>query len=177
MQTRYGKLLIALFCLMLALPAVAQQAPRAEASTGTHLFQVVVLIGSKEMAKPSTDVPDNARAAIEDIGQFLPYKSYRMVDTALIRSAGQGRGVMAGPDGRDYIVQLRYTKTGTTGKIFVSDFELLDPSRNANPTLIQANPTLIQTSFEVDLRETIVVGSSKLNGGGEALIVLFTAVQ
>jgi hypothetical protein len=171
MQARYGKLLIALFCLMLALPAAAQQAPKAtEDNTATHLFQVVVLIGSKEMSKPSTDVPNNVRAALDDIGQFLPYKSYRMVDTVLIRSAGQGRGVMAGPDDHDYLVHLRYEKNGLTGKLFVKDFQLNDPSRNANSILIQ-------TSFEVNLRETIVVGSSKLNGGGEALVVLFTAVE
>jgi hypothetical protein len=171
MKARYGKLAAGLFCLMLALPAIAQDAPQApEISTETHLFQIVVLIGSKEVARPSTDVPANAQKALDDIGQFLPYKSYRMVDTSLIRSAAQGQGLMAGPDNHDYRVQLRYSKGRKTGKIFVESFELVDLNRGSNALLIG-------TSFEVDLRETIVVGSSKLNGGDEALIVLFTAVQ
>ena len=76
----------------------------------------------------------------------------------------------AGPDNHDYRVQLTYSKSRKTGKIFVENFELVDLNRGSNALLIG-------TSFEVDLRETIVVGSSKLNGGDEALIVLFTAVQ
>ena len=35
---------------------------------------------------------------------------------------------------------------------------------------------VIATSFTVSVGETIVVGTSKLNGSGQALIVLFTAM-
>jgi hypothetical protein len=171
MYARHGKFLIGLFCLLLAVPVVAQDAPQVpEPDTQTYLFQVVVLIGGKEAADPSSDVPENARKALEDISQFLPYRSYRMVDLALIRSAGHGRGLMAGPDNHDYVVDLEFTRSRRAGKIFVEGFQLANRSRNSNPVLIN-------TSFEVELGETIVVGSSKLNGGNEALIVLFTAIQ
>ena len=172
MYARYGKLLIGLFCLMLALPSAAQEAPQVpEPNIETHLFQIVILIGSKEVTSSSTDVPANVRKALDDISQFLPYKGYRMVDTALIRSAGEGQGLMAGPNDHDYVVRLRYTKSlNKAGRIFVKEFQLSDLSR-------RSNSILINTSFGVELRETIVVGSSKLNGGDEALIVLFTAVQ
>ena len=42
------------------------------------------------------------------------------------------------------------------------------------PSWVRRN--VIATSFTVTVGETLVVGTSKLNGSGQALIVLFTAM-
>ncbi len=172
-----ASLVLGRFGLVLALalgvlPAAAQvvpMAPEAEPEIGTTLFQIVVLVGGQEDKEPGANVPANATKALDDIRQFLPYKSYRMVDMALIRSLREGRGLMAGPDGEDYIVEFSNSRT-RRARILVEGFKLTDGDR-------QKNQVLIDTSFEVTMGETIVVGSSKLGGGDEGLIVLFTAIQ
>lgn len=164
-----------LLCCALVVPGSAFAAqtegstPQASL-TETSLFQIVLLIGDKQPSKSSGDVPENARAAIDDIRQFLPYKSYRMVDTALIRSEGQSRGLMSGPDDHSYQFTLDHSRYKRDGKIHIRSFGISDRSQ-------VNNPTLIGTSFVVEEKETIVVGTSKLNGGDQALIVLFTAID
>ncbi len=162
--------LITLALLMTA--SVFAQASSDQQSSGpeTSLFQIVLLIGDKEATDSSNDVPENARAAIADISKFLPYKSYRMVDTALIRSEGESRGLMSGPDDHSYQYTLRHGRSNHGPEIHVKSFGLTDLSRTGTPTLIG-------TSFRVAKRETIVVGTSKLNGGNQALLVLFTAIE
>lgn len=165
---------IALFaCILLTLmvipmaPASAQQA--SQHAQETRLFQIVVLVGDMEKGGIDSAVPANTRQAVEDVAQFLPYTSYRLVDTALMRSAKEGQAMMSGPQNQDYVVALSHYKGEKDGKIFLREFQLMDRSNDSR--------MLIRTSFEVGLRETIVVGSSKLDGGGQALVVLFTAVQ
>ena len=163
-------LFLCLFITLAALPVQAQQAPEASRQVPeTRLFQVVVLVGDMDKGGIDASVPANSRQAVEDIAQFLPYSSYKLVDTALIRSAKEGQAMMSGPQNQDYLVALHHYKGASGDKIFVREFQLLDRSND--------DRMLIRTSFEVSLRETIVVGSSKLDGGGKALVVLFTAVQ
>lgn len=170
MKARSRILVASLICLGLALPVLAQsQAPEAQVNE-TGLFQVVLLVGQKAPSNKPSDVPENAAQALDDISRFLPYKSYHLVDVSLIRSSGAGETRIAGPEGQDYIVQLAYTTNTESGKIFVRGFELAN--RGSGP-----DRSLISTSFSVDPGETIVVGSSRLNGGDQALIVLFTAIE
>ena len=169
MNARSRILTAVIVCLWLALPAHAQSPAPVAQVPETCLFQIVLLIGEKSPSNQPSDVPENAAQALDDISRFLPYKSYRLVDVALIRSAGSGETMIAGPEGHDYAVQLSYTTNSESDKIFVRNFELND--RGPGP-----HRGLISTTFSVDWGETIVVGSSKLDGGDQALIVLFTAL-
>ena len=60
---------------------------------------------------------------------------------------------------------------GTTySSIDVMEFGLTDRSGDDGPV------RLINSSFKIHVGETIVVGTSKLNGGGKALVALLTVV-
>ena len=52
---------------------------------------------------------------------------------------------------------------------------LMPPSWLPGPSLVETG-SLISTSFTAEVGQTVVVGSSRLNGGDDALIVLFTAL-
>ena len=184
-------------------PAVAQQE-----MPDTKLVQINLLAASKEGNSDLSDLPANTRKAIEDIQDFLPFKSYRILDTSLVRvlvpqhRGAPGRGpsktFMRGPDDSKLEVTLSMTTGATESELFVGRFEV-SPSvmdrlravtvtpepQNQNDTadpvvapradLIDSG-SLISTSFTAEIGQTVVVGSSRLNGGDEALIVLFTAL-
>jgi hypothetical protein len=64
-----------LTALTLSVPATAQ-------STGTQGFSVVLVLG--DLQDSADDVPPAARAALGDLRDFLPYRGYRVLDTAWI---------------------------------------------------------------------------------------------
>ena len=178
------RLPILMAALLLAGPAFAQsEQPEARDS---YLFQVVLLIGDKSGSSSVEGVSANVVKALDDIREFLPYKSYRVLDTALLRSAGHVDGLMAGPDGQDYRVEMRI-RPGPGNRLSVQGFALIDmgsplpprkqgSSEKIPPLAPRAARTLINSSFSLDVGETIVVGSSKLNGSGQALLALLTVI-
>ncbi len=116
------------------------------------------------------DVPPNAQKAIEDVRAFLPFKSYKLCDVGVMRSGSEARGLLDGPNGEDYEWALRFEET-RPNELYVREFQLTDMGSDDRRA-----KRLIGTSFSVQAGETIVVGTSKLDGGGKALVVLFTAV-
>lgn len=184
------------FCIPIILaalsvaPAVAraEEVPAAEsATTDTWLIQLVLLVGSTSGPSNLNDLPQNTRQALQDIQQFLPFKSFKVWDTALIRSARGARGILSSPLGTEYHFELdfrrvsRENEAGTARLMFhnVQITEKVRGSRRRKMDPGDAPPAwreIIRTSFAVQEGETIVVGSSRLNGGDEALLVLLTAI-
>lgn len=182
----------------------AQENNAPEEAPDTRLVQINLLAASKSGDSDLSDLPANTRKAIEDIKDFLPFKSYRILDTSLVRAlvSPTNRGsrpaktFMTGPDGTKLQVELRMTGVKNSGEIYVHQFELAptmrdrlfavttDPDVEADSGTPAIAPradlvdmgALISTSFTAHLGQTVVVGSSRLNGGDEALIVLFTAL-
>lgn len=183
-------------------PAVAQpEVPE------TKLVQINLMAASKAGNTDLTDLPGNTRKAIEDIKDFLPFESYRILDTSLVRalvpshrgvSRGPSRIFMRGPDDSKLEVQMSLAAGEGESEVFVHRFDVrpsvMDRLRTAAPApeklmqndpdapvvapradLIESGP-LISTSFTAEVGQTVVVGSSRLNGGDDALIVLFTAL-
>ncbi len=173
----------------------------------TRLVQINLLAASKQGTSELSDLPVNTRKAIEDIQDFLPFKSYRILDTSLVRTAvtipsrggTRARTFMTGPDGSKLQVTMRITAEKGSDQLFVNLFEVspsamerfrpvLAPEQgrphepeNAPPAVAPRADlldlgSLISTSFSADIGKTVVVGSSRLNGGDDALIVLFTAL-
>ncbi len=66
-------------------------------------------MGSIEGESKLEGVSANAVKALDDIREFLPYKNYRVVDTQLMRSAGRMEGLVSGPEGQDYRVEMGFT--------------------------------------------------------------------
>lgn len=218
-------------------------------------FSVVLVLGDLQGGATSDNVPAAARKALADMKDFLPYKSYRLLDVqwTLCCSRTPSTSVVSrlrGADGQEYELSLN-TSADTRGRLGVR-FQLREPSgqsghagpasevviqlqrevarleqeleaatRNAHAraevgvgrpvdedrnvqdlrsklaemkirlarssmdqrtasqgrsVLKSMNPSVIDTSFTMDVGETVVVGTSRVAGGEKALIALLTAV-
>jgi hypothetical protein len=138
-------------------------------------------------------LPRSVRKALEDLGDFLPYRGYKLMDTVLIRTSTRAISAMKGPGGREFSVELRFRPGGPGDEtpIVVQGFEVVDktivpgsstevedPSGVTHRSgMASARPkVIIATSFGMEVGETLVVGSSRLNGGETALVMLVTAM-
>ena len=165
-------------------PAPAPEAPRRDGpSVGeTQLFQIVLLRGSRKGADDTEGLPKSAEKALNDLRDFLPFKHYQLLDTAIVRmSYGMGGEVTMSP----YQVKFSYDRKNE--KISIWWFTVMPARKIEQPTpppgptregagiAPEAVKPLISTSFQMDRGETVVVGSSKI-AGDEALVVLLTAL-
>jgi hypothetical protein len=152
-------------------------------------FQVLLLSAGANAAGAGLEIPANARKALDDIKGFLPFKSYQLLDAVWMRATQDriANGQISGR-GAAYQVRLRFRNLGNPKdrNLFVDTFTLMaqpvtpKPSSAAagegQPIAPQAPRALIDTSFGLKGGETIVVGTSKLDGADEAIVVLLTAV-
>src|SRR5438046_1601059 len=153
---------------------------------GLRGFNVVLVQGDLKASATSDNVPAAAAKALADLKQFLPYKSYRLLDTQWAIGSGRMTSRLRGPENRDYDLEL-VTHKGSSpdAPVAVSRFWLRDSDPNA-PTagtlaqklqdlnqkvqdLNKANAfpwalgarAMIDTSFSMSLGETVVVGTSR----------------
>lgn len=153
--------------LLLALPAAAAEV---EPAARTQLFQIILLRGSATGVDDLARLPKNAEKAVADMREFLPFRSYQILDSGLLRSEEGGTLRLDGVPPQQYDVRIAFKMDGE--RLSVWHFEVAP----AAPASAQPVKPVISTEFAIERGETIVVGSSKLRGG-EALIVLFTAVK
>jgi len=231
----------------------AQKVPPKARTTGgiPQGFSVVLVVGDLQGAPGDGDVPPAARQALNDMKDFLPYKSYKLLDAAWIMS-GYSRATtrLRGPEEREFEIEIAAQPVAgmkdsakedsdASQRIYVQfslrdavpDLDELQPTRG-NPReqalreqLSEAeaqlkaarerdrpdNPevrrleqtvtelrnklaastrvptrsglaqnlgprTMMNTSFTMDVGETVVVGTSRLRSNSKALIALLTAV-
>jgi len=178
---------LALLPLLLALtvvPLIAAQGQGGRPVRESHLIQVVLLLGKTDGSSSTANLPKNTLQTLKDVETFLPYKSYQLLDTSLIRSNGHASSVLHGPSGREFNLQLAFeTKMGENGQRLAFQVFRIDTPPEAprapmgEPGVAPRAPgPILSSSFAVDVGETIVVGTSKLNGGKEALLVLLTVL-
>ena len=126
-------------------------------------FSVVLLLGEQTGSIiPPKGLSPSAQRAIADIKEFLPYKSYRVLDTQWAAGSeyGTSKGRIRGLDQKDYAFEL------ATNSLSHARFILVSPA--------MATPVL-DNAFAIKPGETVVVGTSRVQGDS-ALIVLLTAV-
>jgi hypothetical protein len=254
---------------------VTQETPRAQAVMATRRsgalqgFSVVLVIGELQGTQATDDVPAAARKALADMREFLPYKSYRLMDAGWLMCCGErspsserrssetpsARSVstlaLRGPDEHEYELHLTASRTdnarvfvqfnllGTpppsadtvnarTNQRRIADLEdksellqkqIADAKRRVEAGVAPAGAEIlkmelelrsnqrtiaelrervaeglaarggargssersmrtavIDTSFTMDVGETVVVGASRPRGATKALIALVTAV-
>jgi hypothetical protein len=159
-----------------------------EEQPANHGFSVILALGDLQGGAPARDLPPAARKALADMSQFLPYKSYELLDARWILGSPRSTALVRGPENREFELELR-TSPRPDNEVQI-DFYLRDPSRvfplaagrglrsgSANNTVrvIRRPGRIIDTTFNMDVGETVVVGTSRLQGE-KALIVLLTAV-
>jgi hypothetical protein len=165
---------------------VARALAKADASPSTQSFQLLLLAAGPKPASVE-EVPEGARKALADLRGFLPYKGYQLLDSSWLR-ATQDKPTEArvvGRQGAGYNLKLRFRTTGND-ELFVDSFSLgeepgmpwpaSEATKGTAPRAPRAPRDLISTSFSLKKGETIVVGTSKIDGSDEALVVLLTAV-
>jgi hypothetical protein len=91
--------------------AVCALAPAAALAQTEQLqgFNIVLVQGDQQPGN-SSDLPLAAQGAIGEMKNFLPFKSYRLVDSAWILSSSPSTSVVTsrlqGPDGQDFEVRI-----------------------------------------------------------------------
>jgi len=145
----------------------------------TQIFQVHVLRAKTE-PQDMPKLPINAVHALMDLQQLLPYKGFELVDSGLMRTSGEAQLYLGSE--RRYQAHLQFEGDPRAGKPLQIDFSLMGdkllpkPTRDDAGNQVSAGTVrLIATTFSMKVGETVVVGTSKLNGGSEALVVLLSA--
>ena len=189
---------IAAIALALGMSSALAQAQEPKRLQG---FSVLLLLGEMQGAAQPENISAPARKALADIKDFLPYKSYRVLDTQWVAGSenGNSTGGLRGLDNQNYEFLLRtfvrnpLAKPGTEdAALSRAQFRLTTPlgasgrgpapsettpGRARGPAIPSAGPSVVlDTSFNISAGETVVVGTSRVQGGDRALVVLLTAV-
>lgn len=131
----------------------------------TQEFRVILLEATREGTLP--DLPEGARQALEDLVQVLPYRGFRQVDMALMRTADYA-STRIGEAGA-FTVELRFQGDPRRHPGLQLDFEF----RHSFGETRQ----IMSSSFATEVGDTVVVGTSRVNSGEEALVVLLTPLR
>jgi hypothetical protein len=170
--------------------AVARLLAKRDTSVArTQTFQIILVQGKRGAGGMDPGLPKSAAAALEDVSQFMPFDSFSLIDTALISTTRDGETVLSGPGEVRYEARLSFFTTESVDGPVIVVRQLRVESQPvwrepppAGPSAAAERPggwvrdTLLDTSLSVGVGETAVVGTSKLNGGDEALILLLTAL-
>lgn len=163
---------------------VSRALARQDIGPETQTFYVVLLAASPKPSGTPANLSPAANKALQDLQGFLPYRGYQVLDTALLRGTREMTGRLVGPDGVGYRLELWFQQPGgpESKSLYVQSFQFAeegpvpvgkakaDGRRDARPPR-----QLIRTSFTTQKGETLVVGTSRLDVGDDALVLLLTA--
>ncbi len=189
------------FAQQAATASTSASAPRAS-DTQLQGFSVVLVLGDLQGFGAPDDVPQAARKALTDMRDFLPFKSYKLLDATWVmccarvgrragppgvtsvREVASVNQMLRGPDDQELELQLR-TQQIEGNRISVS-FELTVASGSPLEKLTgdvkpregvhDRTKPIIDSDFTMDVGETVVVGTSSRVKGTKAIIALLTAV-
>ena len=139
-------------------------------------FHLVLMLADNKAGPPVEGVTPNVARALKDVQQLLPFKSYRLLDAALVRGSN-GTTRISGPDGSQYVLVISGRNAGPGAPVEV-DISLRDQNYYVTNTGAnqQRPPAVLNSSFRMSVGETIVAGTSKLAGSDQALVVVLTAL-
>jgi hypothetical protein len=147
---------------------IARALAERDSAPPTQVFQLVLLAAGSKPNGPAPTLSEAAQKALDDMRKFLPFANYRLLDTAIVRVTQDdvAQSQIAGLGNSRYKVAMRFRSGGADGKaLFIDGFGLEENDRH-----------LIQTSFSMNVGETVVVGTSNAGGGQEALVAILTAL-
>jgi len=143
----------------------------------TQVFHVH-LFSADNGAATAEPIPEALQPVLKDLAGFLPFRSFRLVSTGLVRTSSVGRIDLGGDP--EFMVDLRFAGDPAEGKpLQIEQFELSRRQMVAGEggSMQVGSFDVLRTSFSMRVGETVVVGTSKLDGGDKALVVLLTAVK
>jgi hypothetical protein len=161
-------------------PAHAQTPPRAMTLDESKLrgFIVTLALGEVEPGKTAGAFTPAATKALADLKDFLPYRSYRLLDTVWMLGLNGPHQFLRGADGEKHEFDMRSTLLSATD-VKVDTLRLWDVSALPKGPIVAgtplpAPPLLIDTDLKLTVGETVVVGTSRLDST-RGLILLVTA--
>lgn len=217
-MTHRSRVFAALTCVLFVMTAIAsaQQpkgSPNPLASPTVHGFNVVLVLGDLQGTTKFDNMPEAAKKALADMRDFLPYKSYRLLDTQWILCCGSTkvgagisgrlRGVSQALGSEEQEYPFNVTLAGVNGQQLSVRFVMTDGGGSKKNTTPKPQPDLtdgdikrekelqkaldeltrsgtkaaiIDSTFSMDIGETVVIGTSSLKGD-KALIALLTAAR
>ena len=148
---------------------IAKALAERDSAPPTQVFQLVLLAAGNKPNGPAPTLSEGAQKALDDTRKFLPFTHYRMLDTALLRVTQDdvAQAQISGLNASRYKVAMRFRAGGADGKALFVDGFGLDESNERD---------LIQTSFSMNVGETVVVGTSSVGGGQDSLVAILTAL-
>jgi len=143
---------------------IAKVLAEADRPPATQVFQLVLLGAVNEAVAPP-DLSPGARAALDDLRTLLPFKGYRLIDSAVVRSSGRA--------------------DLTLGEIYGIEFSFRIAPSGEKPLEVERfsmysraiNTAQMQTSFSAGIGETVVVRTSTPQDSRGALVLLMTALE
>lgn len=170
---------------------IARRLAELDIAPTTQSFQLILLAGSTQAGTTPKDLSPGAQKALNDLKGFLPYKSYALLDSTFLRGTPEAPSTarLVGRGGAAYNLRMAFDAAGLEEKrqLFVSRFALREeggttpvvPSRTdaTGGSERRAPRDLVDTTFSLKPGETIVVGTSRLDGSEDALVVLLTAAK
>lgn len=147
-------------------------------------FRVILLRADHSGNMPR--VPADATAALEDLRDMLAYTGFEMIDSGWLRTSGSGSTTLG--EAGSFRVQLFFVgDPRRDGALLIEVFELhhsqvfWENLGGENGPVPRAHlgdgKTVLSSQFGINVGETVVVGTSRTNGGNEALVVLLTALD
>jgi hypothetical protein len=135
---------------------------------GVSLRKFVITLALGEVGSgPVSNFTPAAERALADLRGFLPYKTYTLLDTVF-------KIGLSGPP-----ATVKGVGVGTMYELVTNGGPGSTPNRTSVRLLLRTagQPTLhlIDTQFEIEMGETVVVGTSRLDGN-RALLLLVTSV-
>jgi hypothetical protein len=147
----------------------------------------VVLLLAGPQASPPPSLPLAETQALADVGKILPYKGYQLLESGLVCTRDRATLRLGHDPAYEAQIELDRPADPRLTTIQVRRFELVrhlvrQVRREAvaeggipGAEWIKEAEQIMATRFAMEVGETVVVGTSKLNGDDRALIVLLTA--
>jgi hypothetical protein len=145
---------------------IAEILAQVDQPPATHVFHIFLLKATDDV----TDwpgLPAGAEAALQDLRALLAFKGYEVLDSTLVRSSGRADVSLDS----NYAIKFAFRSGPAKGKPLQLDFTLYSKLPNGGV------PRHMETSFSMDIGETVVVGTSRPFEEDEALVVLLTASE
>ena len=154
-------------------PPWPPQAPPAASSL--KLFTITLVLGDTQAGTTDKLTPPETRA-LADLKDFLPYKKYSVLDRVPIIGPNAPHIRLAGLKGKHEFFMRGSNLSPKQTSVETLRLWASVPEEDGRLVIKAPPDLLIDTAFKIDVGETVVVGTSRLDGS-QALILLVTAVR
>jgi hypothetical protein len=161
MKTLHYKVALLLPALLLALPVAAEEkkskdrGPKRDAEFTLRVIE----------ASSGTGTNDAAALVPAELKNLLKYDRYALLDSAIVR----------GIENKELTVTLAGNMEGELEFDFDGQTSAMSVRVEISHRPMVHSVTLLETETRVKSGETVVLGASRMKGGGNSLIVLLTA--